>query len=63
MEFFAAGFQAAASTLAFMFYEMAMNPDKQEKLRQEIVSILNKTESLTEDKLNNMKYLTMCIMG
>lgn len=63
MEFFAAGFQAAASTLAFTFYEMAVNPDIQEKLRKEILSKMNKTESITEEKLNEMKYLSMCVMG
>ncbi|KAI8089192.1 cytochrome P450 [Halteromyces radiatus] len=38
--FFLAGHDTTAFTLAFMMYELAVNPDMQEKARREVISIL-----------------------
>lgn len=57
--FFLAGFDTTSSTLAFCAYELAVNQDIQDKLRQEINDmdqILN-GENLTYEKLQGMKYL------
>lgn len=41
-----------------MLYCLAKNPEKQEKLRQEIMSILpEKTSELTAEKLKSLPYL------
>ena len=41
---------------------MAQNPDKQQKLREEIMRVLPQKDSeFTEDSLNNMQYLRACI--
>lgn len=39
-------------------YHLAKNPDKQDKLRQEVLQCLpNKTSKLTADSLNNLPYM------
>lgn len=43
-------------------YSLAKNPDKQEKLRKEILKILpNKDSILTEENMKSMPYLRACI--
>ena len=45
-----------------MLYLLAKNPDKQEKLRQEIFNILpTKDTALTDDKLKHIPYLRACM--
>lgn len=39
-------------------YHLSKNPDKQDKLRQEVFKCLpNKTSKLTADSLNNLPYM------
>lgn len=61
--FMAGGFETSASLLSFMTYELARNPDVQEKLYAE-VSELNerlKGKHVTYDELHKMKYMDMVI--
>lgn len=61
--FFLAGFAGAANTLCFFTYEMAMNPDIQERLHEEIAeaqATLN-GRPLTYEVLQKMKYLDMVL--
>lgn len=45
-----------------MLYLLAKNPEKQQKLREEIMRILpDKDENLTTESLNNIPYLRACL--
>lgn len=62
--FFLAGFETSSSTLSFMLLELAQNQHVQDKLRQEIVTVLeNNDDQLTYEVLKQMKYLDMVIAG
>ncbi|GFR31291.1 cytochrome P450 3A8, partial [Trichonephila clavata] len=56
--FFIAGYDTTASTLSFSTYILALYPDIQEKVFEEIVDTLKFTNGeLTYEALQNMKYL------
>ncbi|KAF5285366.1 hypothetical protein FQR65_LT13256 [Abscondita terminalis] len=57
--FFLAGYETSSSALTFCTYELAINPDVQEKLRSEIDEAFSETESnfINYDKLLGMDYL------
>lgn len=61
--FFLAGFETVATAMSFMAHELAVNPDVQQKLFEEIA----KTEtdlngkSVTYEKLQNMKYMDQVV--
>ncbi|KAK0173578.1 hypothetical protein PV328_006753 [Microctonus aethiopoides] len=60
--FFAAGFETSSTTISFALYELATVPETQEKLRTEIMNILNKHNGqLSYDIVNEMKYLEMVL--
>lgn len=61
--FFLAGFDTTSTCLAFTFYELAMNPNCQTRLYQEICETNKHLEGkrLTYDALQNMKYMDMVI--
>lgn len=62
--FFAAGFETTASTLSFCLYELAINQDIQEKLRQEVQTV--KTQcggKLTAECLKDFNYMDMVLAG
>lgn len=51
-----------SSTMGSCLYHLAKNPDKQEKLREEVKTILpNLNESLTPDSFRSAPYLRACI--
>ncbi|XP_067948027.1 cytochrome P450 3A29-like [Watersipora subatra] len=58
--FLFAGFQTTADTMFFIFYELAMHQDIQERLYEEIMSVCE-TEEVTPEQLNELKYLDRCI--
>ncbi|XP_055713441.1 probable cytochrome P450 12b2, mitochondrial [Phlebotomus papatasi] len=53
----------STSTAAFsVLFALAKNPEKQDKLREELIRILpNKTSPLTVENMSNMPYLRACI--
>ncbi|GFQ86305.1 cytochrome P450 3A8, partial [Trichonephila clavata] len=56
--FFLAGFETTASTLAFVSYYLALNPDIQDKLVAEIdETVKSGNGELTYEAIQNMKYL------
>ena len=58
----AAGFQSTAYTLAFSAYYLALHPEIQEKLRQEIVGVARSREDAsTYDFVNGLEYLDRVI--
>lgn len=63
MQFFAAGFETSASTVAYTLYEIALNIDIQEKLRDEILTSIEASHEVTYQIVKEMKYLNMCVMG
>jgi cytochrome P450 family 6 len=61
--FFAAGFETSATTMTFALYELAQQPDIQEKIRNEIDEVLANHGELTYDAVNDMVYLQKVISG
>ncbi|XP_046601987.1 uncharacterized protein LOC107221305 [Neodiprion lecontei] len=55
--FWLGGFETSSSTATHCLYEMAMNPDIQEKLSREINIVLEKVGGLTYDAIAEMPYL------
>ncbi|KAM7344111.1 uncharacterized protein ACRADG_010943 [Cochliomyia hominivorax] len=56
--FFMAGYETSATTMAFALYEMALNPEVQEKLREEILQVLDKyNQEITYESIKEMQYL------
>lgn len=62
--FFLAGFETSSTTISYCLYEMAKNPEIQEKVHEEINTVLAKYNGvLTYDSISEMKYLELCIDG
>ncbi|XP_017782505.1 PREDICTED: cytochrome P450 9e2-like [Nicrophorus vespilloides] len=60
--FFTAGFETVSTLMTFMSYELAVNPDIQKKLQEEIDETRKKCNGkLTYDTLATMKYMDMVI--
>src|ERR1700733_9205048 len=55
--FFIAGYDATASTLSFCLYSLALNPEIQEKLYQELKSESDSNGEIPYDKLSKLEYL------
>lgn len=56
--FFVAGFETSSTTISHALYELALNPEIQDKLRKEIKeSDEQHGETLTYDRVKQMKYL------
>ncbi|XP_020281147.1 probable cytochrome P450 6a14 [Pseudomyrmex gracilis] len=55
--FFIAGFETSSTTATFCLYELAVNQDVQNKLRQEIDEVLKKDGEVTYNSVNDMTYL------
>lgn len=62
--FFAAGFETSSTTVANTLYELALNPDIQEKLRQEIKEFeANNDGEWKYETIQEMKYLDKTFKG
>ena len=63
-QFLIAGFETSGSTISYVLYEMAMHPEIQNRLRAEIMQVLNKHNGqLTYDGIQNLAYLDMVVSG
>ena len=56
--FILAGNETSSSTLGYLFHELALNPEYQEKLYEEIVSY---GDHIDYDTINQMPYLEACV--
>ena len=62
--FFVAGYETSSSTTTYALYELAKNPEIQEKLQNEIDEAYLSTDGVTYEKLlGDMKYLHMVFSG
>ncbi|XP_034652022.1 probable cytochrome P450 6a14 [Drosophila subobscura] len=57
--FFVAGFETSSSTMSYCLYELALHPDIQRRVREEIEAVLKTTEGgeITYDAVAEMHYL------
>ena len=62
--FFAAGFETSSTTMSFCMYELAKDQNLQQRVHQEIDSVLERHDGkITYDSISDMKYLEACIDG
>ncbi|KAF2897255.1 hypothetical protein ILUMI_08920 [Ignelater luminosus] len=60
--FFLAGYETSSTTMAFCLYELAMNPEIQDRLREEINQTFeNQSETITYEGVMEMKYLSQVV--
>ncbi|XP_051157193.1 cytochrome P450 9e2-like [Leptopilina boulardi] len=60
--FFLAGFETSSTLMSFLTHELVMNPEIQEKLRNEVDMIIERDNSkITYETLSKMKYLDMVV--
>lgn len=55
--FYVAGFEASSTAIAFALYELASNPEYEERLYNEIKGIVDENGELTMDSINEMTFL------
>ncbi|KAH8403982.1 hypothetical protein KR215_007512, partial [Drosophila sulfurigaster] len=62
--FFIAGFETSSSTMAFCLYELALQQDVQQRLRDEIENVLKDVSDgeLTYEAMNQMTYLEQVLL-
>ncbi|XP_061175602.1 probable cytochrome P450 49a1 [Saccostrea echinata] len=60
MDLFVAGVESTANTLTFLWFELAKNPEKQERLYEEIISVCGDSD-VTKEALTRMSYLKACV--
>ena len=62
--FFIAGFETSSSTISHTLYELALHPDMQEKLREEVTTAFEKNNGqLTYESVQEMKYMDKVVKG
>lgn len=63
MIFFLAGFETTSITLSYCLYELAMNPDIQNKVKEEIRTHLKNHKEINIDFLQEITYMEQVIQG
>jgi cytochrome P450 family 6 len=62
--FFITGFETASTTMTFCLYELALNPDIQERVRNEIDTVLNRYGgNITYESVFEVEYLEKVVDG
>ncbi|XP_022341525.2 putative cytochrome P450 49a1 [Crassostrea virginica] len=60
MDLFVGGVESTSNTLTFLWFELAKNPEKQQKLYEEITSACG-DDGVTKEALAKMSYLKACV--
>ena len=64
MLFFIAGFETVSSGMSFLLYELAINPEVQERLAQEIrENDIKNGGKFDFNSIQNMPYMDMVVCG
>jgi cytochrome P450 family 6 len=62
--FFIAGFETSSTTMTFCLYQLAINPNIQEVLRNEIDTVLEKHDgNISYEAIHEMTYLDKVVAG
>jgi cytochrome P450 len=62
--FFLGGFETSSTTITFCLYELALNPDIQERVRIEIDTVLDRHGgNITYESVFEMEYLDKVVSG
>jgi hypothetical protein len=63
-QFLLAGFETSSNAMSFALYELALHPEIQQRLREEILQVLSKQDAkVTYDGIQDMTYLDMVVSG
>jgi cytochrome P450 family 6 len=62
--FFLAGFETTSDTMTFCLYVLAQKPDIQERVRNEIDTVLNNHDgNITYETISEVEYLDKVVSG
>jgi cytochrome P450 family 6 len=62
--FFVAGYETSSTTMMFCLYELSLNQDIQDRVREEIDVVLQKHEGkITYEGIQEMEYLDKVVSG
>lgn len=61
--FYIAGFETSSTLMTFICYELSTHQDIQDRLRQEILEVMEKHGGLTYEAVQDMTYLEKVING
>ncbi|KAL7027387.1 hypothetical protein ACKWTF_005423 [Chironomus riparius] len=59
--FFLASLETSGSTMTFCLFEIAKNPSVQQKVQEEIDTLIQSGEDISYDSISKLKYLECCI--
>ncbi|XP_011500805.1 PREDICTED: probable cytochrome P450 49a1 isoform X2 [Ceratosolen solmsi marchali] len=60
-DLFLVGIDTTSNSVASVLYQLALHPDKQEMLHDEMRRVLGETDQITTSHINELKYLKACI--
>ncbi|XP_064644431.1 cytochrome P450 10-like [Lineus longissimus] len=60
-DLFTAGFDSVSGALSFLLYNMARHPEKQQRLYEELITVIPSDGTITEQTLAKMHYLKSCL--
>ncbi|XP_078694320.1 cytochrome P450 3A6-like [Branchiostoma floridae x Branchiostoma belcheri] len=58
---FIAGYETTATTMAFTLYNLALNQEAQDRVREEINQVMEDRDLVDYEAVHNMPYLDMCV--
>ncbi|XP_072391200.1 cytochrome P450 6j1-like [Diabrotica undecimpunctata] len=62
VSFFADGYETSSRVMAFLLYDLALNPDVQTNLREHLTDIYKKNnDQFTYESVNELQYLDACL--